>query len=326
VNTGSSPVMIGASGHGDLVVRTFAIFNGAGSTVVLGKEASGSGSIFVSSNSSLSALTLKIGQKGSGNVSVSGTSTKLTAGTIAVGAKTATATGNPDNPWTYSKGGGGSIGVSSNGSVSDDGSLTLLGGTINITGGGRMEVGGHSGTLNANTLKIDSGKSLTGFGSVTSDSKGKVNVGSTRVDTWSLSVTVDGTIEAKNGTLTIKGDVKSSGSTGAKAKIDDNATLELGGRFEGIVDYQHAGLESGHSTLLIDNPTAIVDQSKAENYLRVQSLAVGDSIVLKNTSYKNGNGIVSATIVADEEKQYLKIVENPKPDAGPMPTVFPKRT
>ena len=241
-NTESSALTIGDAGTGTLTVSNLAKVNADGSTLTLASQKGSNGFLFVSTGSTFKALALRIGAKGNANVSVDGAGSTLTAGTVTVGGQKATATGDPNNAWTYS-GGMGSLAVSSNGIVMDTGKLSLLGGTIDIPTGGALEVGGSSGPA-TNTLKIDNGGSLKGFGTIASTKTGSDTVGATTpVPTWSLNVANGGTIEANDGTLKIQGNVS---GTNSDLKIDDNSTLDIGGSLAGTIDYQGAGLELGH--------------------------------------------------------------------------------
>jgi hypothetical protein len=253
----------------------------------------GTGLISVDDDSTFKSGTLTIGQTGNGSVTVSDSST-LSVATLIVGGQKATPTGDPKKPWTYS-GGTGTLALSNSASVFDSGSLTLNGGTIAIYASS-LDVGGQSDSK-PNTLQVDS--TLKGWGQIESDVAGKYTtiVGqSGPYPIYALNVTNKGTIEAASGTLKIQGDVNSDdGAT----KIDANATLELGGSFSGTIDFEN----SGTGTLVLDNPERFANGSQAS----VENLAPGDSIVLDNTSFANGNAVIAATIVDPNNQLELQI-------------------
>src|SRR5262245_29093488 len=188
----AGPLVIGqsAGANGSLTLT------GAGTTGTAGQATvggSGTGTLSLSSGATFQISgSLKIGQKASGSsVTVDGGNSQLTVSTLSVGGQTATATGNPNNPWSYN-GGTGTLTISNNGSVADGGSLKLRGGTISIKSNGALEIGGSSGA-NAGTLQVDS--DLKGHGTIASDASGSTKVGNTSTPTYSLKITNNGTIE-----------------------------------------------------------------------------------------------------------------------------------
>ena len=287
-DTGSGTVTISSSTlnvSGSLIIGESSGSTGtmtAGGNITTGDVtvgASGTGTLSIGGTFKSGALT--IGRTGNGS-SVSDSGSLMTS-SITVGGQTATATGNPSNPWSYT---GGTGKLTMTGTVSDTGNLTFKGGTINIFGS--LEIGGQSGAA-SNSLQVDASSKLTGHGLIASSATGTAKVGSTSVPTYSLMVTDNGIIDASQGTLTIQGNVNASSGT---LTIDSDSTLELGGSLNGTVDFD----SSGTGTLILDNFDAF-----ANGLENITGLEVGDKIVLNNTSFQNNNGLVGATIQTQED-------------------------
>jgi T5SS/PEP-CTERM-associated repeat protein len=292
---GSAAVTIGSAGTGSLVVSDSAKLVASGSTVMLGSQKGSNGTLTVTGGATVTALQLRVGQKGNGAVSVTGTNSTLTANKIAVGGQMATPPANPGGSWTYT-GGGGTLSVSGNASVFDTTSLSLLGGTININGGS-LDIGGTSNTK-PNTLEVDS--TLIGHGVIQSSVLKPYlpELGSTPGVIYALDVTNNKTIEANDGTLQIQGSISGNGAI----KIDANSTLELGGLVQATIDFQNTGT----GTLVLDNPEETL---LGKTDYSIENLTTGDSIVLDNTSVANGNPVVDATITKINNQLELQIDE-----------------
>jgi hypothetical protein len=237
-----------------------------------------------------------------GTVKVDGAGSALTAeGTINIGSQSP----NPSNTnegvdgiWTY-------VGETASATVSDQGyfasllSLTLNGGDLDIAGGD-VQVGVVASGSSADTLQIGTGESVSGHGLIDSQVVDLVAVGKTaEIPAYALTVTNTGTIVADDGLLDIHGNISGSGW----ALVDTDSTLELGGSFGVANSWAStvAFMNGGQHTLVLDNPTAF--------HGTIRNLGLGDQIILKNTSLKNGNAVVYAAIGEMEGLEFLQIGE-----------------
>ena len=265
---------------------------------------------------------------GTGSVTVDGANSTLTFSgpRLVVGGAVATTNNadgeenGTDGKWGYA-GGKGTLTISGGATViaqhdlellarvdiAADGTQTPQGG-IFFQFGGRLEIGGTQAPLNNNVLQIDAGGHLFGHGMIDSDVTGQLPVGQINVPTYALTVINKGTIEARDGLLVIHGSVISDEAT-SEVKIAANSTLELGGSFSGSIDL--GGVDNG--TLVLDNP---VEFSLGHPILTLKGLSDGgdedggDVIILKNTSFANGNAIVAATMGKRDGVQPLQIWES----------------
>lgn len=231
----------------------------------------GIGSFDVHDGGFASGQKLFVGRYGAGSVLVDGTGAQLEATTLTLGG----AVGQRDDcdRWTYPNGGSGSLTVFNDGHVKIAKTLTLhdprsAAKTLFVTSGGRVDIGAGAGSAGSNELFIHSDGHLVGHGII--------NVGT--VD-GVADVQNDGTIRAEEGTLLIRSDVDSSGKT----EIDDGATLELDGGFDGTVDFM-----AGRNVLRLDSPDLF--------HGKISGLELGDTIAISADALRQWTGFAAPVV------------------------------
>jgi T5SS/PEP-CTERM-associated repeat protein len=327
-----------ATGVGTLTVEAEAKFTVYGYVQIGGL---GSGTFSVDDGGSVIAKSdVTIGGEGAGggagSLTIDGDDSIFTAPSLTVGGLTPTsAAGNGvDGAWTY-QGGVGTLTVSDDAMLAVNGNLTLQGevtvaadgtetaeGGIDIDPGAEIDVGGGGtpATIAARdvaastpapgaplapaVISVMPGRSITGAGAVGMNPGNKTGtkpVGTSQtIPTFSLQIrSFGGDIEAKNGLLVLDGDISGQ----ATLKIDDNSTLELGGTVsdDAVVQFNDSNPDEGTATLALDDPDDFLAS--------IKGLAPDDSIVLKDTNFANGNGVVSANLGYVDGRQYLQVLE-----------------
>ncbi len=129
--------------------------------------------------------------------------------------------------------------------------------SVLVNSGGFIEVGGSSDSPSGNNLQVDAGGLIVGHGLIMTGALG--NLGNI-IDSAGTGAGFD----AQDGALVVMGNVAGGGN----AEIEQNATLELGGSFDGTVTF-NGGYET---TLKLDQPGAFQGT--------LAHLAIGDTIDL----------------------------------------------
>ena len=218
--------------------------------------------------------------------------------------------GDPDGTdgiWVYTNSGIGQIYAANGGYISIGQTLTLqapgdltLPAVLKIDTGGGVEVGGDAG-LAANTLQVDVSGRIVGHGEIDSAVTGMIPVGTVAmIPTYALAVQNMGTIEVKDGTLDVHGDVFGNGVF----QVDENSTLELGGSFDDGGTVAFSGTDQ--HTLVLDNALAF--------HGSITGVELGDQVIFRDTSLANGDGVIAATIGTLNGVQTLQVLMGPAND------------
>jgi hypothetical protein len=280
VNTGTSTVIIGDAGRGQIVLFTGSILDASGSSVVVGNQKNSQGRLEVQDHDTVfKAATLTVGVDGSASVSVSGTASISgqtiigSTGSLSVGG-TGNATIGSDLTVTPSGVGGGAVNASGgtltwNGKfdVGENGRLSISSGAL-VSGSGDLsigelgnddKVGAFAGVDGKNSSgaasKLEAGSLMLGGATpTTTNDQGKTN--GTDGD-WSYTGPV-GFLTISNGASTIVNhkltlsDIIQVSSDGTETafgdiKVISDGSLEVGGS---------AGADS--NTLQVDSGGSLI--------------------------------------------------------------------
>ena len=165
-------------------------------------------------------------------------------------------------------------------------SAQLLGGSLAVTREASLEIGG-TGNAIAGGAAIDSGGSVVGAGSITTEGRGSVQIGTSASVPVYSKIANSGTIEAKNGLLQLLGNVSGAGTI----TIDAGSSLELGGSLDpgSTITFADPGQNAtaNPQTLIIDNPTYFTAPIGSDGSFdttivngMISGLALDDEIIL----------------------------------------------
>ena len=226
VAAASSTLAVGGGGTGELVVE-------GGSEVAVG-VAQGT----VANNNGQLVVGGSAG--GQGRVRIGGNSSLLVYGNAAVGAAGASARASAAYANSASASGP-ATGTITVGESADDIALFSLLGTLSVTGGGQVALGGSHATVRASAVNIAQGGAISGAGTLSGLGGGNRTVTLASIDN-------EGSILASGGNLLLYGAVHGIGTL----LIDSNSTMTL-----------QAAVGSGQTLAFGHNATAVLNDARA---------------------------------------------------------------